>query len=328
MMIRILTTTIALLIFNVSIGQLNSKYYNFIKKAENLYELKIYQKSADKYQRAFKSSNGKAHSKDVFNAACSLTLSGDIELAFQHLFRLANQFNYKKYKKLMADENLKLLHDDKRWNQLLHMVQSNKKLAEKDYDWPLVKVLDSIYLEDQKYRKLINKIENEYGKDSKEFNENLEIMQQKDSTNLIVIKSILDQHGWLGSNIVGEIGNSTLFLVIQHADFHSQLKYLPLMREAVKQGDAKANDLALLEDRVALGQGKRQIYGSQIGRDLDTGTYYVLPIVDPEKVDQRRAEVGLIPLADYLRYFNIKWSIKRHKKRVSKMYEQKNKDIE
>ncbi len=105
-------------------------------------------------------------------------------------------------------------------------------------------------------------------------------INEKDSINLIKIKKILDERGWLGSNIIGGQGNSTLFLVIQHSGLETEIKYLPMMREAVKEGNASADSLALLEDRVALRQGKRQIYGSQIGRDPETGEYYVSPLIE------------------------------------------------
>ena len=42
-----------------------------------------------------------------------------------------------------------------------------------------------------------------------------------------------------------------------------------MMRKAVKEGLARATSLALLEDRVALGKGELQIYGSQIGTDQE-----------------------------------------------------------
>ena len=47
-------------------------------------------------------------------------------------------------------------------------------------------------------------------------------------------------------------------------------------------------------------QGQRQIYGSQIGQDPKTNEMYVLPLDDPDGVDDRRAEVGLGKLQVYL----------------------------
>jgi hypothetical protein len=72
--------------------------------------------------------------------------------------------------------------------------------------------------------------------------------------------------------------------------------------------------LALLEDRINLGNGKRQIYGSQIGTNPETKLNYVLPLEDPDNVDKRRAEVGLEPLADYVIYWKIIWNVKQYKK--------------
>jgi len=53
------------------------------------------------------------------------------------------------------------------------------------------------------------------------------------------------------------------------------------MREAVNNGKARADQLDLLEDRVALKEGRRQIYGSQLAMDPITKKTYVCPLEDP-----------------------------------------------
>jgi hypothetical protein len=144
------------------------------------------------------------------------------------------------------------------------------------------------------------------------------LINEKDSINLIKIQKILDEKGWLGSKVIGNQGNSTLFLVIQHSPLEVQEKYLPMMRDAVKNGKANSSSLALLEDRVALRKGGKQIYGSQIGRDHETGEYFVSPLIDPENVDKRRAEVGLGTIADYITNWNMTWDVKKHIERSEK----------
>jgi len=129
----------------------------------------------------------------------------------------------------------------------------------------------------------------------------------------------------LKSIFIGNQGNSTLFLVIQHSDLETQLKYLPMMREAVKLGNTRASSLALLEDRVALGQGKRQIYGSQIGKDQETGEYYVLPLIEPEKINERRKQVGLGTIEEYIKNWDMTWDIDKHKERTKKIESEKKK---
>ena len=130
-------------------------------------------------------------------------------------------------------------------------------------------------------------------------------MNEKDSINLIKVKAILDQYGWLGSDIVGGQGNQTIFLVIQHADLRTQEKYLPMMQEAVRHGKAKGSHLALLIDRVEMYNGRPQIYGSQLNGE--NGKYKFYPILDEANVNKRRAEVGLEPLEEYAKQFNIEY---------------------
>ncbi|MCT4665295.1 MAG: hypothetical protein N4A45_08710 [Flavobacteriales bacterium] len=322
MKIKLLTTIIGLLLFNLTFGQNLEKYTEFKKEAEKFYDAKEYQKSADKYKEAFDQIEGKAYPNDRYNAACSYALAKDIKTAFYHLFRLANDSDYKNYGHITTDSDLDLLHKDKRWNELIAIVKSNKEESEKDLDRPLIAILDSIYIEDQKYRLQIDEIKKKYGWDSEEMKVHWRIINKKDSINLIKIKKILDERGWLGANIIGEQGNSTLFLVIQHSDIETQLKYLPMMRKAVKIGNARASSLALLEDRVALRQGKRQIYGSQIHSDKN-GEKFVAPLIDPENVDKRRAKVGLGPLADYIRFWDLTWDIDKHKARTKKIESEK-----
>ena len=59
---------------------------------------------------------------------------------------------------------------------------------------------------------------------------------------------------------------------------------------------------ALLEDRVRLRDGKPQLYGSQVTRN-PAGQWEARDLENPEKVDERRASVGLPPLAEYLAGF-------------------------
>lgn len=312
----LLTLLFAILI-TVAFGQqMPTGYAEFVKQAEILYKAKDYKNSAAAYSKAFEANGWKGFSDDRYNAACSWALAEVPDSAFFQLNRIATRANYTNYEHITTDKDLKSLQDDKRWPLLLELIKRNKGKEEANFNKPLIARLDSIYLEDQKYREQIREIENKFGNDSKEMRDNWRTIKEKDSTNLIKIKSILDQYGWLGEDVVGQQGNSTLFLVIQHSDQATQEKYLPMMREAVKNGKAEGSALALLEDRVALGQGKRQTYGSQVGRDTETQLHYVLPLEDPDNVDKRRSEVNLPPLAEYVKYWQIKWDVEEYKKNL------------
>jgi hypothetical protein len=77
--------------------------------------------------------------------------------------------------------------------------------------------------------------------------------------------------------------------------------------------------LAFLEDRISLREGHRQKYGSQIGKDPARGENYVLPLDDPEHVDQRRASIGLEPIAQYVKRWHIIWDLVKYKKDLPKV---------
>ena len=304
---------ICILITILAKGQ-NNNYSKLIKTADSLYKLKEYKKSAFTFSEAFKSNGWKGQTNDRYNAACSWALADVPDSAFFQLERIAHKANYTNIGHITTDSDLESLHNDNRWKPLLEKIKQNKDKAEANLNKPLVAVLDSVYTEDQKYRKQIDEIQKKHGWESKEMQQHWKIINEKDAINLTKVKSILDKYGWLGSDVVGGQGNSTLFLVIQHSDQATQEKYLPMMREAVKNGKAQGSSLALLEDRVALGQGKRQIYGSQIGRNPDTNLHFVLPLEDPDNVDKKRAEVGLSSLANYVSNWKINWDVEQYKK--------------
>ncbi len=167
---------------------------------------------------------------------------------------------------------------------------------------------------DQRYRNQIDYIETKYGRGSKEIQELFKKMDSADLINLVQVKGIIEKYGWLGYKEIGSQANTAIFTVIQHSDQATQEKYLPLMREAVRNGKAKASALALLEDRVALQQGRMQNYGSQLLWSAKKNNYFILPLDDPDNVDKRRAAVGLQPLAEYVRTWNIKWDVEQYKK--------------
>ena len=287
-----------------------------ISEASQLYRAKEYIKSAEKYAEAFSKTGNDTKIRHRYNAACSWALAEEIDSSFVQLFKITESGDYKNYNHIIKDSDLKILYNDERWNQVLDLVAANKAKAEENYDKHLVAILDTIYQLDQSYRDELEKISEEFGWKSEQIKEHWEKIDKIDSVNLTKVKQILDERGWLGTEKIGDQGDMTLFLVIQHSDLESQEKYLPVLRAAVKKGNSKANYLALLEDRVALRKGEKQIYGSQVGRNEETGEAYVLPLIDPDNVDKRRAEVGLGKLKYYLTFYDLNWDVEEYKRQL------------
>jgi hypothetical protein len=311
-----------LMVVNVAFGQNKGEYTRLIDEAFQLYQNKEYLKSGKKYAEAFARNGNKGLLDDRYNAACSWALANNTDSAFVLLFLIANKGNFSDYDQLINDNDLKPLYHDSRWEEILSITKSNKEKKEVNYDKKLVAILDTIFNDDQKYRDQLDTIAEKYGWESKEVDSMVndksfkEKLRKTDSVNTVRITSIIDHDGWLGADVVGEYGNSTFFAVIQHSDLKTQEKYLPVMREAVKNGKARADQLALLEDRVALKQGRKQIYGSQLGMDPVTKKTYVCPLEDPDNVDIRRAKVGLPAMQEYIEPAGIKWDVEQYKKEL------------
>lgn len=127
-------------------------------------------------------------------------------------------------------------------------------------------------------------------------------MQAVHDKNAARLTAIIDRHGWLGRDLVGEDGARSAWLVLQHAIGHPALQRrgLTLLRDAVASGDVTAAEVAMLEDRIAFFEGRPQRYGTQY--DWNEGGELVPWVIEDEaRVDDRRRAVGLPPLDEHTR---------------------------
>lgn len=131
----------------------------------------------------------------------------------------------------------------------------------------------------------------------RDFRERIDKVKRKHNGRL---RQILEQHGWLGHNEVGNDGCSALLLLAQHADEDVPLQKLCLvkLKEAVARGEPYKENLALLTDRILVNTGQKQLYGTQI----EYGEKGPAPkaVEDASGLNARRKEMGLEPIEDYL----------------------------
>ena len=305
----------ALLLFTHSFGQNTGKYSDFVKDALKLYESKDYLKSGLKYSEAFKIFRKNVIITDRYIAACSWALANNKDSSFNQLFKVVKGSNFIFEDYVITTQDLEVLHSDKRWDEIIEII-NNKGNDELNLDKPLADTFKVIYFQDLKSRQQVTEIQTKFGFQSDSAKAYWKKIFENDSITLTKVIKVLDSRGWLGSDIIGNLGNRTLFLAIQHSDLKTQEKYLPLMREAVQKGNASPSNFAYLVDRVALGQGKKQLYGSQLVRDLVTGEHYISPLDDPDNVDMRRTELGLGKLQDYVSPLGMTWNIEEYKKKL------------
>ena len=123
-----------------------------------------------------------------------------------------------------------------------------------------------------------------------------------------LLLDLLEKYGWPTSSQVTEYAAAGAALIINHSSFELRQKYFPLLEEAFKNGEAQPLRYAKMKDRLLVEQGKEQLYGTQIKfEDLRRELY---PIENPKFVNKRRKEIGLGPLAPYLKArFDIDWDV-------------------
>lgn len=137
----------------------------------------------------------------------------------------------------------------------------------------------------------------------------LKELNEIDARNLKRMKEIITAHGWPGKSLVGQDGASAAWLLVQHCDQDRpfQKKCLELL-ERIQEGEIEKRHLAYLTDRVLIGEKKKQIYGTQLD---NTGN--PLPMEEADKVDERRKQMGMETLGEYVRRAKANYGIREKK---------------
>lgn len=128
--------------------------------------------------------------------------------------------------------------------------------------------------------------------------------------NFIEMQALIEEYGWPKYSTVGPLAADAPLLVINHHENDDvRIQYLDIIKEHCLSGEGSCMEYAKIQDRVLVNEGKPQIYGMQFRYAADR-SLEPFPIRDPEYVDQRRTEIGLEPLKDYLeRKIGYQWTI-------------------
>ena len=303
--------TIILALLTVPVAS-RAQYNMYIQKADSLFYRGEYAQSSTMFEKAFQTGQN-IDGKDLYNAACVAALTGKSDVAFRYLW--ARMEKEPDWYSRGGDEDLVSLHGDPRWQTFTDSMTTRRNRVEGRYsDQILRQQLQRIGEADQNIRRewfLANKAK---PRDKAKIDSILHQMQLIDSQNQAEICDILDKRGFVGSDAIGEVCE-VFWTIIQHAPVETERKYLPLFQRAAARGDIAQWQVATMEDRIAMFEGRPQKYGTQLDVAAD-GTQAVYKLLNPKKVDEWRREKGMGSLTEYLKSMGAKMPKQAKEKRV------------
>lgn len=111
------------------------------------------------------------------------------------------------------------------------------------------------------------------------------------------LKAIIQEYGWPTERLVGVDGAKAAHRIAQHSINHPEFmrECRTLLDEASARGEVPRSHFAYIDDRIRVYEGLPQRFGTQWrGGPSGLEPY---PLEDSAHVDERRAELGLPPLA-------------------------------
>jgi len=187
--------------------------------------------------------------------------------------------------------------------RVFQLIDSFKQVTPADPS--LAAQLRALRADDQRFREEGMRLWTEKGVDSPEVRAVWEKQAPLDSRNQAQLDAIVARSGWPGVHLAGLAGADAAFLILDHAPLAFQKKHLPALQAAADRHDAVPMWPAMVDDRVRTNEGRPQRYGTQVHKEAGWKDWRLYPIEDEVHVDDRRADVGFEPLAEYVKQFGI-----------------------
>lgn len=167
-----------------------------------------------------------------------------------------------------------------------------------------------MYTKDQACREQLKKFHNnELDTNEIKLSDIVSKIRETDSLNYFELKAIVDEFGFPGFDLVGENYSNSFWNIIQHQDNNQtfQQEVLKKMKVECDKDNASKLYYAYLVDRVNVNAGELQIYGTQMQLNTNSSSYEPKPVIEPEKLDERRKAVGLVPISEYIATMNSRY---------------------
>lgn len=247
---------------------------------------------------------------NIYNFSCAFALTRQIDSCFKYLHKT---IELDTSTDALTDPDFISIKEDKRWNEfeerLVGMLNIKFNNPYKDLEY--AKKLWSMKAKDQAFYSEIEIASKKTGMNSTVVMALWTLKHLYNEENLAQLELLLEQKGWPKISEVGSKAAGAAFLIIQHSNLEKQKKYLPIIEKLCTEKEANWQNFALMYDRIQTSENKPQKYGSQVKYNTKTKKYELFPLMDENKVDDWRKEIGMQPLAQYVANWGITFEPKK-----------------
>jgi len=121
-----------------------------------------------------------------------------------------------------------------------------------------------------------------------------------DLENTRKLRQITKKHGFPNADLIGlDVVGNVFTMIIHSSSIEFQKENLPYLRQAAQTNQYIKPEIALLTDKILVAEKKPQIYGTQFR--TEAGKMYLEETIEPEKLNERRAEMNLPTMEDYMK---------------------------
>lgn len=242
--------------------------------------------------------------KSVYGLACALSINKQLDKCFRYL---ALAVEMEPSLEPLIEPDLVTARDDPRWgafeDELVAALNAKAGHPYKDVEY--AKALWRLRAWDQAFFVDVGIAGRKIGLKSSVVEALWKFKFMIQQRNQAELERLIAGKGWPRIGAVGREAAMAAFLVTMHSNDGMQKRHLAAIKKVCEAGELPWERYAAIYDRSLFNDNKPQRFGTHTRYNERTKTEELYPLEDESKVNERRKELGLPPLEDYLRQFNI-----------------------
>lgn len=242
--------------------------------------------------------------KNVYSLARALSINRQLDKCFHYL---TTAVEMDPSVAPLIDPDLLTARDDKRWGEFEDKLVAtlNAKLNGAYKDIEYAKALWRLRAWDQAFFIEVGIAGRKTGMKSSVVEALWKLKFMIQERNQQELEGLIARKGWPRVGEVGREAAMAAYLVTMHSNDGLQKKYLSTIKRLCEEKDLPWERYAAIYDRSLFNDNKPQKYGTHTRYNEQTKTEELYPLEDESKVNEWREEIGLPPLEEYLKQFNI-----------------------